>query len=589
MGYSPTSSPNPAQHEGQAPAKKRQRREGGKWTRSGCLTCKRRRKRCDEAKPSCHNCDRLGLTCEGYGSMWVAPLGPAANVLKAEPSNSPRFRTSLSPARSIGSNGSSTRQTLSGTELGPTTVSTPLTEQDDLDRSNEPSPVTAPSPDSQLAVASPNPPKHITHLSHLDTHYLQYHMEQGSKLLANLEADDNPLRSLLIPRALSSPVLMNALCAVSAVHFSNRANSSWSTSAGNEGANYYINTMRGLRTTLARCQDQGLTRAFPDDAILAVSLLCKYEIVRGSVKQWAVHLEALQTLVTSRGGLMMLDHDTAEFVRGLLVYANNVAKITNRRLIRPKPSIPALDLETFNSAITPKLDIYIGYTEELLKTCARILGLPLLKSDPVALQDEVNAIDTLLATWTSTKRTYIIPKGMSQATLFRLRLVAEYFRDAAYIYLHSTLERAQTRTPVPSSKPSQEEEEEEEEEANNPWLQRLTTTISTSKTTALRSLLTRLKTHPIDPNCEFSALTLPLFIAGCEMDVSNSSNPTSEEERKLILHALGTLETNFGIGNVKRAKEVLGIVWGGREMEGNAGGRHWMDVLEGLGWDLILA
>ncbi|KAL4797252.1 fungal-specific transcription factor domain-containing protein [Aspergillus venezuelensis] len=572
MGRSPTYSPKPQQHEGHAPAKKRQRREGGKWTRSGCLTCKRRRKRCDEAKPSCHNCDRLGLTCEGYGSMWAAHLGPATHVFRAELSNSPRFRSSLSPARSIGSSGSSIGQTLSGTELSPATVSTPLTEQGDLDRFNEPSPVSAASPDSQLAVASPNPSKHITHLSHLDTHYLQYHMEQGSKLLANLEANDNPLRSLLIPRALSSPLLMNALCAVSAVHFSNRANSSWSASAGNEGTSYYINTMRGLRTTLATCQGQGLTRSFPDDAILAVSLLCKYEIVRGSVKQWAVHLEALQTLVISRGGLMMLDRDTAEFVRGLFVYANNVAKITNRRLLRPKPPIPALDLETFNSAITPKLDIYIGYTEELLKTCAQISDLPLLETDPVALQEEVNSIDTLLATWTSTKTTYIIPKGMSQATLFRLRLVAEYFRDAAYIYLHSILERA-------SASPS------------------ITSAISISKITALNTLLMRLKTYPIDQNCEFSALTSPLFIAGCEMDVSMSmsnnsnSNFNSQEERKLILDALGTLEANFGIGNVKRAKEVLGIVWGEREMEGTGGGggRHWMDVLEGLGWDLILA
>ncbi|KAL4959149.1 Zn(II)2Cys6 transcription factor [Aspergillus stella-maris] len=570
MGCSPTSSPNPTQHEGQAPAKRRQRREGGKWTRSGCLTCKRRRKRCDEAKPSCHNCDRLGLTCEGYGSMWAVPLGPAAHVFKAEPANSPRFRTSLSPALSIGSSGSSMGQTLSATDLSSTTVSTPLTEKDDLDGSNEASPVSAPSPDNQLAVASPNPSKHITHLSHLDSHYLQYHMEQGSKLLANLEADDNPLRSLLIPRALSSPILMNALCAVSAVHFSNRANSSWSASAGNEGANYYIETMQGLRTTLAAYQGQGLTRSFPDDAILAVSLLCKYEIVRGSVKQWAVHLEALQTLVTSRGGLMMLDHDTAEFVRGLFVYANNVAKITNRRLLKPKPSIPVLDLETFNSSITPKLDIYIGYTEELLKTCARISDLPLLEPDPVTLQDEVNAIDILLTTWTSTKTTYIIPKGMSQATLFRLRLVAEYFRDAAYIYLHSTLERA-SASPL------------------------ITSAISTSKITALNTLLTRLKTHPIDHNCEFSALTSPLFIAGCELDVSlpksNNSSSISEEGGKLILNALGTLETNFGIGNVKRAKEVLGIVWGEREAQGRGRerGRHWMDVLEGLGWDLILA
>ncbi|KAL4993336.1 hypothetical protein BDV10DRAFT_179375 [Aspergillus recurvatus] len=36
-------------------------------TRSGCLTCRRRHTKCDEAKPHCHTCTRLGLPCAGYG------------------------------------------------------------------------------------------------------------------------------------------------------------------------------------------------------------------------------------------------------------------------------------------------------------------------------------------------------------------------------------------------------------------------------------------------------------------------------------------------------------------------------------------
>ena len=34
--------------------------------RTGCKTCKRRRVKCDEKKPICVRCDKLGLTCEGY-------------------------------------------------------------------------------------------------------------------------------------------------------------------------------------------------------------------------------------------------------------------------------------------------------------------------------------------------------------------------------------------------------------------------------------------------------------------------------------------------------------------------------------------
>ncbi|KAI9928958.1 hypothetical protein ASPWEDRAFT_37129 [Aspergillus wentii DTO 134E9] len=34
--------------------------------RTGCLTCRRRRLKCDETKPGCNNCRRVNLPCEGY-------------------------------------------------------------------------------------------------------------------------------------------------------------------------------------------------------------------------------------------------------------------------------------------------------------------------------------------------------------------------------------------------------------------------------------------------------------------------------------------------------------------------------------------
>lgn len=55
------------------------------------------------------------------------------------------------------------------------------------------------------------------------------------------------------------------------------------------------------------------------------------------------------------------------------------------------------------------------------------------------------------------------------------------------------------------------------------------------------------------------------------------------------MRSLGRLEENFGIGNVKRAKELLNVLW---DRQGNGNGEkevHWLDVLEGMQWDLILA
>lgn len=42
--------------------------------RTGCLTCRRRRKKCDERKPICLNCERNRICCEGYQNAvrWVS-------------------------------------------------------------------------------------------------------------------------------------------------------------------------------------------------------------------------------------------------------------------------------------------------------------------------------------------------------------------------------------------------------------------------------------------------------------------------------------------------------------------------------------
>ncbi|CRG85581.1 Transcriptional regulatory protein moc3 [Talaromyces islandicus] len=44
-------------------------------TKTGCMTCRRRKKKCDEQHPSCNNCIRGGFVCEGYSSRntWQKP------------------------------------------------------------------------------------------------------------------------------------------------------------------------------------------------------------------------------------------------------------------------------------------------------------------------------------------------------------------------------------------------------------------------------------------------------------------------------------------------------------------------------------
>lgn len=35
-------------------------------SKTGCITCRRRKKKCDETKPWCQNCQKNAVVCEGY-------------------------------------------------------------------------------------------------------------------------------------------------------------------------------------------------------------------------------------------------------------------------------------------------------------------------------------------------------------------------------------------------------------------------------------------------------------------------------------------------------------------------------------------
>ncbi|KAJ5904037.1 hypothetical protein N7504_006420 [Penicillium tannophilum] len=564
------------------PQKKvRTRQTGTAWTRSGCLTCKKRRKGCDKAKPSCNNCIKQGRICEGYGSVWAEPLGPSAQVFKTDftestttpksrskgddspshlvsPKNSPLSdawldaQSSISPSPS-GSITSSPRHWLNESNI-----------RQDHDQSDQ----TTEEVVSQESLAVvPRPRNYISHLSDHESHYLQYHVQQGSRLLANLESDDNPLRSLLIPRAMSSPLLMRAVCAVSALHLANR---SQGYSAQTASATFYGRTLEGIRSVLVKSSPEALS----DDAMLAVGLLCKYEIVRGSVKQWVVHLNALQRLIATRGGLQSMDPDAAHFLRGLYLYAYNMARISNRKRITAAEPCPA---DTDLGA--PRLDIYIGYTEEILKLCARIAELPSLEGDVVSLRLAIASINESLLTWSHTSIPYIIPQGLTPASLTRLQLVAECYRDAGFVYLHSILEHMSLKS---------------RNENASLYYTEWAPLIFAPKSVAVHRCLARVETFPLDDHCEYSALTFPLFIAGAESDVL--------AHRSLVIQSLAKLQSNFGIGNVKRAEEVLAILWARKDanaldgiilgepsVNANAQSSHWLDILEELQWELILA
>ncbi|KAH8726731.1 hypothetical protein GQ44DRAFT_725910 [Phaeosphaeriaceae sp. PMI808] len=60
---------------------KKRKRQFMKRTKTGCGTCRRRKKKCDEAKPECNNCKRSGFICEGYANKAPWPKDGVAKPL----------------------------------------------------------------------------------------------------------------------------------------------------------------------------------------------------------------------------------------------------------------------------------------------------------------------------------------------------------------------------------------------------------------------------------------------------------------------------------------------------------------------------
>ena len=61
-------------------AQKKHTRLGLPKSRTGCLTCKTRRVKCDEAQPECNRCRTTGRTCGGYAEPSSKSPSPSSSV-----------------------------------------------------------------------------------------------------------------------------------------------------------------------------------------------------------------------------------------------------------------------------------------------------------------------------------------------------------------------------------------------------------------------------------------------------------------------------------------------------------------------------
>ena len=225
-----------------------------------CGLTRRRRKKCDEALPTCGDCARLGLTC-------LRPShNPSQNTMR---STSPSTRCSVSSAGSSSSSSSSSAVARYYLPL-PTLQASPFVLYDGS--------------------------------STQELHLLQHYTHAVARALSVVPDEINAFISLFVPMALQQPALRHALLGLSATHLKRARSGSASASASTSEFEVAAVEHQACALALASRLLHLGTHDAAMEGLAAVLFLCLQEVCEGRSRKWPIHLQAAVTIINERGG-----------------------------------------------------------------------------------------------------------------------------------------------------------------------------------------------------------------------------------------------------------------------------------------------
>lgn len=134
-------------------------------------------------------------------------------------------------------------------------------------------------------------------ISQTEVFLLQHYFDRLCAILVNVDSPANPLKSVLIPRALTSPVLLHAVCAVSACHFANTL-TDFGRDARRVSIALYTKAVQELNMVLTEARSQNSPDTSSSDiSLLTAVFVCKYQITKGSVSKWRPLLTGVQQML----------------------------------------------------------------------------------------------------------------------------------------------------------------------------------------------------------------------------------------------------------------------------------------------------
>jgi hypothetical protein len=207
-----------------------------KRVKTGCMTCRRRKKKCNEAKPACAGCRRNGLSCE-----W------------------PTF------IERVECKSSSVIQAFEGSKI--------LHSERSVSRSTPQSGRTARFPSHRFSfpVFGSSAASALTNESSL---FLRHYANETGDILAVQKIDRNPFLTHILPLASSDELLMHSVLAVGGIHLASRLPTSHEVSRS--ALTHYIAMVEGVRTEVSNLKGKDYSSVIRLFVVLI--MLCHYQV-----------------------------------------------------------------------------------------------------------------------------------------------------------------------------------------------------------------------------------------------------------------------------------------------------------------------
>ena len=521
--------------------------------RSGCLTCKKRKKKCDDQHwPSderCQSCLRLGLVCERVPLRTVMPQPQRKKYNKEDYE---RQRESGGAGNEEGSNRGSPAYHSKSWRSNTGNADNIDNPHDDAvplsPSSGSPSPYyQVPAPRGGSEGDSDNnegiletPSNGFMALFALDNAsperiLLKYYVEHLAPLCSIVKEGGNDFRNVLLPMAIDDSSLLYALFTYATIH------------VPLSGPIPSITPLMRLKfeTQAARCLSEAIRRNSVSEGTIASALICSTaEVVSGDTKRWLVHLQGAGHLLNQLGGpKRLLRTSDGRFLLRNFAYHDVMAAFSTgtRPWFR---GIYWLDHSRLNSP-----DCLIGLAHEII---GHISDMCYFIADT---KDQSGTAPNFASTVTRQgevlahalrSQALSICTTLSSNELESLRHHAESYRFAALLHLYRFL---------------------------SPFAP---TGISYANimSDCVQKIMDHVYQVPLNISCEIG-LVFPLFMAGvtCMDDKAKSD---------YIRSRLENIESWTGFKHVARARELLESLWA-------SGQTDWESLLHKFDWQISLA